>query len=95
MHMGGGYLRFRTKFLEQLPIRTIDFIKFSEKKAHNNLVELVETMLDLNRKIQNTKGNERDLIQRQIEKTDREIDEIVYKLYNITNEEKKIIEENI
>lgn len=88
-------MRFRTKFLEQLPIRTIDFIKFSEKKAHNNLVELVETMLDLNRKIQNTKGNERDLIQRQIEKTDREIDEIVYKLYNITNEEKKIIEENI
>jgi len=92
MHMGGGYLRFRTKFLEQLPIRTIGFTNFSEKKAHDNLVELVEVMLDLNRKIQNAKGSEKDQIQRQIEKTDREIDDLVYKLYGITEGEKKIIE---
>ena len=31
-------------------------------------------------------------IQREIDKTDKEIDNIVYKLYGITEEEKKIIE---
>ena len=38
------------------------------------------------------KNSQKDQIQRQIEKTDKEIDEIVYKLYGITEEEKKIIE---
>jgi hypothetical protein len=51
-------------------------------------------MLNLYKKIQTAKGSQKDQIQRQIEKTDKEIDEIVYKLYNITNAEKKIIEEN-
>jgi hypothetical protein len=51
--------------------------------------------LDLNKKIQTAKGSQKDQIQRQIEKTDKEIDEIVYKLYGITEEERKIIEENI
>ncbi|MEO0124505.1 MAG: hypothetical protein ABIL69_10950 [candidate division WOR-3 bacterium] len=38
------------------------------------------------------RGSEKEQIQKQIEKTDREIDEIVYKLYGITEEEKKVIE---
>ena len=49
-------------------------------------------MLDLNKKIQTVKGSQKDQIQRQIEKIDKEIDNIVYKLYNITNEERKIVE---
>ncbi|HEY4715896.1 MAG TPA: hypothetical protein VII00_02200 [bacterium] len=49
-------------------------------------------MLDLNKKIQTAKGSEKEQLQRQIEKTDREIDELVYKLYNIADEERKIIE---
>lgn len=43
---------------------------------------------ELNKGIQTAKGNQRDQIQRQIEKTDKAIDEIVYKLYGITGEEK-------
>jgi len=54
-------------------------------------VALVDVMLDLNKKIQTAKGSQKDQIQRQIEKTDKAIDEIVYKLYGITEEEKKII----
>jgi type I restriction-modification system DNA methylase subunit len=76
----------------QLPIRKINFNNSSEKKLHDDLVVLVDVMLDLNKKIQSAKGSAKDQIQRQIEKTDREIDEIVYKLYGITEEEKMIIE---
>ncbi|MCI0454561.1 MAG: Eco57I restriction-modification methylase domain-containing protein, partial [Candidatus Dadabacteria bacterium] len=95
MHIGGGYLRFRKQYLEPLPIRIITFSNPSEKKLHDNLLGLVDVMLDLNKKIQSAKGGEREQIQRQIEKTDREIDEIVYKLYGITEEERKIIEGNV
>jgi adenine-specific DNA-methyltransferase len=77
---------------KEFPIRRINFDNSSDKKLHDNLVALVDVMLDLNKKIQAAKGNAKEQIQRQIEKTDKEIDEIVYKLYGITEEEKKIIE---
>ena len=38
---------------------------------------------------------ERERIEEDIKKTDAEIDELVYKLYGITDEEKKIIEESL
>ncbi|MCK4251154.1 hypothetical protein KAX97_06885 [candidate division WOR-3 bacterium] len=41
---------------------------------------------------QPTKDSEKEQIQRQIEKTDREIDDLVYKLYGITEKERKVIE---
>jgi len=83
----------KSGYLEQLPIRTIDFSNSSEKKFHDELVSLVGIILELNKRIQSAKGSEKEQIQRQIEKIDKEIDEIVYKLYEITEEEKKIIEE--
>jgi type I restriction-modification system DNA methylase subunit len=78
--------------LNQLPIRNIDFSNAVEGKFHDDLVVLVDVMLDLNKKIQTAKGSEKEQIQRQIEKADKEIDDLVYKIYGITEEEKKIIE---
>jgi hypothetical protein len=86
-------MHFDAPVTKRIPIRNIDFSNPSEKKLHDDLVALVDVMLDLNKRIQTAKGSQRDQIQRQIEKTDKAIDEIVYKLYNITEEEKKIIEE--
>ncbi len=79
-------------YSQYIPIPIIDFSKPSDKKLHDNLVALVDVMLDLNKKIQSAKGNAKDQIQREIDKTDKEIDNIVYKLYGITEGEKKIIE---
>ena len=77
--------------LKSLPMGTISFSNENERKRHNDLVELVDVMLDLSRQIQTSKGDKKSQIEMQIEKTDREIDEIVYKVYGITNEEKEII----
>ena len=53
-------------------------------------------MLSLNKQLQEEKNeNVRQKIQKEIEKTDKEIDELVYKLYGITEEEQKIIEESL
>lgn len=79
-------------YFKDFPIRTIDLSNSSEKKIHDDLVALVDVMLDLNKKLQAAKGSEKEHLQSLIDKTDREIDELVYSIYAITEEEKKIIE---
>ena len=61
------------------------------------LVELVNQMLSLQKKYHNEKigGNEKERLKQQIDNVDYEIDEEIYKLYGITNEEQKIIEESL
>jgi type I restriction-modification system DNA methylase subunit len=85
-------MRFDNYHLEQTPFPGVDLSKKDEKQLYDNLVALVDIMLDLNKKTQSAKGNEKEQIQRQIDKTDKEIDDIVYKLYGISEEERKIIE---
>lgn len=80
------------EYLLQLPIYKIDFAHHKDKKFHDKIVALVEVMLDLNKKIQTAKGSEKERIKKQIKKTDNEIDELVYKLYGITEEETRVIE---
>lgn len=89
----GGYLRFIYQYLVKLPIRTIDFNNPEERSMHDRMVQLVERMLDLHKKKQQAKTNsEKELFDHQIKATDREIDQLVYKLYNITEEEIRIVE---
>jgi len=81
-------------YLEKLPIRTIDFNKSSEKALHDKMVSLVEKMLGLNKKLQKAKiAHEKELLERQIKITDNRIDSLVYKLYGLTEEEIKVVEE--
>jgi type II restriction/modification system DNA methylase subunit YeeA len=50
-------------------------------------------MLDLHKTLPLAKTNqEKTVIQRQIDSTDRRIDELVYELYGLTEEEIKIVE---
>jgi hypothetical protein len=52
-------------------------------------------MLDLHKKLAAAKvPDEKTKIQRQIDTTDRQIDKLVYNLYNLTDEEIKIIEQS-
>jgi type I restriction-modification system DNA methylase subunit/predicted type IV restriction endonuclease len=90
----GGYLRFIYQYLIQLPIRKINFSDLEDKARHDRMVALVEQMLELNKKLQAAKtGHEQNALKRQIEYTDRQIDSLVYKLYGLTEEEIKIVEE--
>ncbi len=89
----GGFLRFFTQYLEKLPIHTIDFNNPSEKALHDKLVSLVDRMLELHKKKNSIPPSaEREKIEREIAVTDEKIDEIVYGLYGVAEEERKIIE---
>lgn len=91
---GQGYYSFNRQYIEPLPIRPIDFSNPIEKSRHDQILELVERMLDLNRRLQESKtAHEKDSLQRQIDATDRQIDRLVYELYELTEDEIKIVEE--
>ncbi|MGD0917227.1 MAG: hypothetical protein ABSB22_12300 [Thermodesulfobacteriota bacterium] len=88
----GGYFAANKQFIEHLPIRIIDFNNPKEKRLHDDLVKLVDVMLALRKRGQKAEGHELEQLKRQIEKTDREIDDRVYELYGITEAEKRLIE---
>jgi len=91
----GVGLEINGNVLSRTPIRTINFSNKQEKAQHDKMVKLVEQMLSLNKKLAKLKTpHEKNVIQRQIDHTDKQIDSLVYKLYGLTDKEIKIVEEN-
>jgi hypothetical protein len=89
----GGYLRFIYQYLIMLPIRTINFNEPIETAQHDKIVSLVDQMLDLNKKlVESRMPQTTEMLNRQIELTDRQIDQLVYELNGLTAEEIKIVE---
>jgi len=79
-HMAGNYIRFDIPYLKLLPIR------IPNEKQERNIKELVERVINFYKEGK----SEQD-----IKNIDYEINEEIYKLYNITPEEIKIIEDNL
>jgi type I restriction-modification system DNA methylase subunit len=92
--MRGGFFRYFTQFIGRLPIRTIDFSNAADKARHDKMVALVDRMLGTNKKKHSGKlaPSELDRLEREIASTDHEIDDLVYELYGISEEERAIIE---
>ena len=76
----------------QIPIKIIDFNNKQENEYHKKISSLVQCMLDQNNALMLAKGNEKNRIQAQIIKTDQEIDELIYTLYGLSNNERKLFE---
>jgi len=70
-------------------------IKFGTEMLQEKITDKVDKMLSLNKRL-NEFGDkitdERARIEKEIEKIDHQIDELVYKVYGITEKEQKIIE---
>jgi type I restriction-modification system DNA methylase subunit len=84
----GGWITCTKQYVGPLPIRLTD------KARHDRMVALVERMLDLNKKKHSGKlaASQLGRLVREIAATDREIDELVYDLYGIAADERKIID---
>ncbi|MHB1377167.1 MAG: Eco57I restriction-modification methylase domain-containing protein [Candidatus Humimicrobiaceae bacterium] len=84
MHMGGGYLRYRSKFLENLP---------QPEKEDVFIMKQIDGLVD--KTINITKGVdylEKIANQAKSQYYENQIDQLVYKLYCLTKEEIKIVE---
>lgn len=92
----GGFFMPALVVLKEFPIRTIDFSDPADKSRHDKMVTLVEQMLTLNKQRPDMKtDHEKNLIERQIEATDRQIDALVYELYELTEDEIQIVERTV
>ena len=76
MHMGSGYLRYRTSFLENLPFPSL------LSKQEQSLTKLVTKILTAKRADP----------QADTSALEGEIDQLVYQLYGLTEDEVKIVE---
>jgi predicted RNA methylase len=80
--------------LGTLPIPLINFGNPRDKAWHDKIVELVDRMLELNKQKHSGKlaPSQVERLDREIAATDAEIDSLVYELYGVTIDERKIIE---
>ena len=82
--------QFKVNELAKFPIYKAD------KKQQAGIIKLADKMLDLNKRLQAIPehSSKWDSVKKEIEKTDREIDERVFDLYGLTEEEREVIEKN-
>jgi type I restriction-modification system DNA methylase subunit len=90
----GGWITCTKQYVGRLPIRPIDFSDPADKARHDKMVALVDRMLELNKRKHSGKlaPSEIGRTEREIASTDDEIDNLVYELYGITDDERRIIE---
>ena len=91
----GGWITCTKQYFGQLPIRTLDLSDESDKASHDSMVSLVQRMLDLHKQLGAARTpTDKTGLQRQIDATDRRIDQLVYQLYGLTDDEIHIVEES-
>ena len=89
----GGYFKFSAPYLKKLPIRRI---RRGDKQAvaqHDEVVRLVERILSLRASLGSIRAeHEQQVVQRQIDAASRRIDEVVYDLYGLSDDERAQME---
>jgi hypothetical protein len=88
----GGFIEQKPVYVSQVPI------KEPTKEQEIEMTQRVEKMLQLNEtlvKIGDKLTDERARIENEIAKTDSEIDELVYRIHGLTEDERKIVEDSM
>ena len=80
-----------------LPSRALSVASSPDDVAkHDRMVALVETMLDLHRRLPAAATeHQRRLLEMQVEATDRAIDDLVFDLYGLTPDERAVVEAGV
>jgi type I restriction-modification system DNA methylase subunit len=84
---GKLFAEIKINVIEKIPIRRIDLKNNKDKAIHDQLVTLVKEMLALNKTPELREKN-----QIKIAAMDKQIDELVYKLYGLNEAEIKVVE---
>ncbi len=89
----GGFYDYEPRYLSQIPIYRCNGKNKRETAIQNTIRETVQKLTELISSKEETKTpHDRELIQRQIDAADRQIDKLVYELYGLTEEEIEIVE---
>ncbi len=90
MHMGGGYLRYRSQFLGELPI--IETTKKEQIKLAKLVDKITKQSKDLQKLDPILDDKEYNKIKKEIDETDKDIDGKVYGLYGLGEREIEVVE---
>lgn len=87
----GGFYRLKIIYIEQIPIKKV--IEKEDKILHDQIVTLVTQMLEAKKQLgaAQTEGD-KNFLENKCASLERQIDNLVYKLYDLTEEEIKIVE---
>ena len=89
----GAFTKVRTNQLGRLPIPTIDPKNKTEQLLHDEIVKNVDILLKLNEELPTIKLQTKiEEVQSRIERAEANINQAVYKLYGLTEEEIGIVE---
>jgi hypothetical protein len=86
-----GFYIYKTMFLKEIPIRTIDFDDPVDAALHGEIVTLVEQVLDQGEELPLTSASRKADLETQIGEIDEKIDALIYELYGLTEEEIEFI----
>jgi hypothetical protein len=91
--MRAGKYRYRLiyQYMEHIPVRLGET---ATKAVEDRMSASADTMLSLHKRLAAEKlPQKREQIEREIAATDRQIDQLVYQLYGLTEDEIRIVEE--
>ena len=89
----GGWITCTKQYFGELPIVSVDLKNPADKAWHDKLVLLVDKLLGLMPKLRAaTADSEKAVLQNAVTATDQQIDQLVYELYNLTQEEIALVE---
>ena len=87
-------MQFDNPTTSRIPMPSVDLTKKSDKEVHDKLVKLVDNIIAINKKLVGENNpNTKEILERQVRALDGEIDRLVYGLYQLTEEERNIIED--
>ena len=91
--VGKVFAEIKVIYAERLPVKNIDFKNNIEKQLYLQIDSLVKKNTELHLNSFNIKDpNTLKIIKRQINTIEKQIDQLVYQLYGLTDEEIKIVE---
>jgi type I restriction-modification system DNA methylase subunit len=89
----GGFYRLKIIYIEQLPIRTINFSDKADRTRYDRMVQLVDQMLEAKKQLAAARSEgDKNFYESKCATLDRQIDTLVYELYDLTPEEIAIVE---
>ena len=87
-------MHFDNPVTSRIPMPVIDLSNSSHKEVHDKIVVLVDNIIELNKKVNTEKNpNSLNMINRQILACEKQLDNLIFSIYNLNDEERRIINE--
>lgn len=87
-------VQFDNPTTSRIPMPVIDLSNSSHKEVHDKIVVLVDSIIELNKKVNTEKNpNSLNMINRQILACEKQLDNLIFSIYNLNDEERRIINE--